>query len=81
MCRQRTPFARSEGWTIEDEQCQKIGGGNTAVKFRFFTISLNGAQHLIYALLESNVMKKPNGRSKGTLASWKEAMAYDPYHK
>jgi hypothetical protein len=24
-----------EGWTIEDEQCQKIGGGYKALKFRF----------------------------------------------
>jgi hypothetical protein len=31
-CRLFTP---SEGWTIEDEQCQKIGGGYKAVKFRF----------------------------------------------
>jgi hypothetical protein len=23
------------GWTIEDEQCQRIGGGYKAVKFRF----------------------------------------------
>jgi len=23
------------GWTIEDEQCQKIGGGYKAVKFGF----------------------------------------------
>jgi hypothetical protein len=22
-------------WTIEDEQCQRIGGGYTAVKLRF----------------------------------------------
>jgi len=27
------PF--EEGWTIEDEQCQKIGGGYKALKFRF----------------------------------------------
>jgi hypothetical protein len=81
MWRQRTPFERPQGWTIEDEQRQKIAGGNTAVKFIFLTVSLNGAQHLIYADPESNVMKKPNGRSKRTLASWKEAMAYDPYHK
>jgi hypothetical protein len=25
----------SWGWTIEDEQCQKIGGGYKALKFRF----------------------------------------------
>ena len=31
----RVPFTGSEGWTIEDEQCQKIGGGYKAVKFRF----------------------------------------------
>lgn len=31
----RAPFTGSEGWTIEDEQCQKIGGGYQAVKFRF----------------------------------------------
>jgi hypothetical protein len=24
-----------EDWTIEDEQCQKIGGGYKALKFRF----------------------------------------------
>jgi hypothetical protein len=24
-----------EGWTIEAEQCQKIGGGYKALKFRF----------------------------------------------
>jgi len=30
-----SPFTPSEGWTIEDEQCQKIGGGCKAVKFRF----------------------------------------------
>jgi hypothetical protein len=24
-----------EAWTIEDEQCQKIGGGYKALKFRF----------------------------------------------
>jgi hypothetical protein len=35
MLKQRAPFTRSEGWTIEDEQCQKIGGGYKAVKFRF----------------------------------------------
>jgi hypothetical protein len=28
-------MTRLEGWTIEDEQCQKIGGGYEAVKFRF----------------------------------------------
>jgi hypothetical protein len=28
-------FARSWDWTIEDEQCQRIGGGYTAAKFRF----------------------------------------------
>ena len=28
-------MTRLEGWTIEDEQCQKIGGGYKAVKFRF----------------------------------------------
>jgi hypothetical protein len=32
---QRAPMTRLEGWTIEDEQCQKIGGGYKAVKFRF----------------------------------------------
>ena len=31
----RAPMTRLEGWTIEDEQCQKIGGGYKAVKFRF----------------------------------------------
>ena len=31
----RATRARFEGWTIEDEQCQKIGGGYKAVKFRF----------------------------------------------
>jgi hypothetical protein len=25
----------NKSWTIEDEQCQKIGGGYKAVKFRF----------------------------------------------
>ncbi len=25
----------SEDWTIEDEQCQRIGGGYEAVNFRF----------------------------------------------
>ena len=25
----------SQDWTIEDEQCQRIGGGYEAVKFRF----------------------------------------------
>jgi len=25
----------NKSWTIEDEQCQKIGGGYTAVKLRF----------------------------------------------
>ena len=33
--KQRVPLTRSEGWTVEDEQCQKIGGGYKAVKFRF----------------------------------------------
>jgi hypothetical protein len=28
-------FWTSEGWTIEDEQWQEIGGGYEAVKFRF----------------------------------------------
>jgi len=32
--KQRTPYSR-EGQTIEDKQCQKIGGGYKAVKFRF----------------------------------------------
>jgi hypothetical protein len=31
----RAPMTRLEGWAIEDEQCQKIGGGYKAVKFRF----------------------------------------------
>jgi hypothetical protein len=31
----RVPLAWLEGWTIEDEQCQKIGGGYKGVKFRF----------------------------------------------
>jgi len=31
----RFRFTPSDGWTIEDEQCQKIGGGYEAVKFRF----------------------------------------------
>jgi hypothetical protein len=25
----------SQDWTVEDEQCQRIGGGYEAVKFRF----------------------------------------------
>jgi hypothetical protein len=25
----------NKSWTIEDEQCQKVGGGYTAVKLRF----------------------------------------------
>jgi hypothetical protein len=29
-----------EGWTIEDEQCQKIGGGYKAVKFGFLLFLL-----------------------------------------
>jgi hypothetical protein len=29
-------FSWSEGWTIADEQCQKIDGGYKAVKFRVF---------------------------------------------
>ena len=33
--RPRASFTRSDAWTIEDEQCQKIGGGYEAVKFRF----------------------------------------------
>jgi hypothetical protein len=33
--KRRAAFHTSEGWTIEDEQCQKIGGGYKAVKFRF----------------------------------------------
>jgi hypothetical protein len=28
-------YPSEEGWTIEDEQCQKIGGGYKALKFRF----------------------------------------------
>ena len=28
-------LTRSDAWTIEDEQCQKIGGGYEAAKFRF----------------------------------------------
>jgi hypothetical protein len=31
----RAPMTRLEGWTIEDEQCQKIGGGYEALKSRF----------------------------------------------
>jgi len=27
--------SRSKSWTIEDEQCQKVGGGYAAVKLRF----------------------------------------------
>jgi hypothetical protein len=33
--KQRVPLTPSESWTVEDEQCQKIGGGYKAVKFRF----------------------------------------------
>jgi hypothetical protein len=33
--RRRASCRRSDAWTIEDEQCQKIGGGYEAVKFRF----------------------------------------------
>jgi hypothetical protein len=33
--KRRTLFQVGEGWTIEDEQWQKIGGGHKAVKFRF----------------------------------------------
>jgi hypothetical protein len=25
----------NKGWMIEDEQCQKVGGGYKAVRFRF----------------------------------------------
>jgi len=32
---QTVSFTRSDAWTVEDEQCQKIGGGYEAVKFRF----------------------------------------------
>jgi hypothetical protein len=34
IVKQRARFTRSESWTIEDEQCQKIDGGYEAVKFR-----------------------------------------------
>jgi hypothetical protein len=33
--RRRASCRRSDAWTIEDEQCQKIGRGYEAVKFRF----------------------------------------------
>jgi len=36
-------FQVGEVWTIEDEKCQKIGGGQQAAKFRFFAVSLNRA--------------------------------------
>ena len=45
-----------EGWTIEDEQCQKIGGGYRAVKFRFL-LFLWMEPTFIYADPKSNVMK------------------------
>jgi hypothetical protein len=34
----RVAKTRLEGWTIEDEQCQKISGGYKAVKFRFLLL-------------------------------------------
>ena len=36
----------NKSWTIEDEQCQKIGGGYKTVKFRFLLFSLSGANIL-----------------------------------
>jgi hypothetical protein len=47
--KQRVPLTRSESWTVEDEQCQKIGGGYKAVKFGFLLflwIELDGANIL-----------------------------------
>jgi hypothetical protein len=35
IVKQHARFTRSESWTVEDEQWQKIGGGYGAVKFRF----------------------------------------------
>jgi len=44
-------FTRSEGrtieaWTIEDEQCQRVGGGYKGSEVRVFTVSPNGADIL-----------------------------------
>jgi hypothetical protein len=51
------PFHRgSEDWTIEDEQCQRIGGRIGGSDVQIFTVSLNGVK-LIYADPESNIMK------------------------
>jgi hypothetical protein len=49
-------MTRLEGWTIEDEQCQKIGGGYKAVKFRFL-LFLWMEPKFIYADPKSNDMK------------------------
>ena len=51
------PFTGSEGWTIEDEQWQKTGGGLQGSEVQIFTVSLNGAMIFIYADPESNIMK------------------------
>jgi hypothetical protein len=48
---------RSDAWTIEDEQCQKIGGGYEALKFRFLAVSLNGANFLSTPIQSPIVMK------------------------
>jgi hypothetical protein len=36
-------FTGSGGWAIEDQRCQKIGGGYTGSEVQIFTVSLNGA--------------------------------------
>jgi hypothetical protein len=63
------PFTPSEGWTIEDEQCQKIGAGYTAVKFRFLLFLR--MEPILYADPESNVMKAERSQRRA-LASCKE---------
>jgi hypothetical protein len=63
-------FTQSEGWTIENEQCQKIGGRVQGNEVQILTVSLNGAQHFIYADPEFNLMKAERTPQRA-LASWK----------
>jgi hypothetical protein len=71
MWNKTCPFHRVGGWTIEDEQCQKIGGGYKGSEVQIFTVSLNGANVVIYADPESNVMKaERNAPSRGVPRAW-----------
>jgi hypothetical protein len=49
----------NKSWTIEDEQCQKTGGGYAAVKLRFL-LFLWVEPTFIYVDLESSVVIAPS---------------------